>query len=199
VANENVGATEHHMAKHAAVYDKGILLPETHHNLVDQLDEVAKAARIAPYWISSVSMTAINCTAAELEYAAGFRQWKDSNVAGAIYFGSLDSFQDRMNAMCGALIRNFINARMVPVKTICTRIKSKQDIEGTAIFIPNFLVGENQYEWADWDKSGFYDWLYQRNMEGKQTILGSKSMKAVKSMFGDSLYEYVANHFMVMT
>ena len=188
--------TAAHLEKFKKLYEAGILDPEYHAKLVEGIDEVCEVAGVPRYYISHVSMNTQGCSESEIEYVMKFRSWKNSNVAGMVYYGSVASYEDHMLAMVGAFLRNYIDARVITVQSVAERLRKGLDINGTVLFIPNFFVGGNDYEWADWDKMKVYDWLCSRKYEGKQTVIGCKSYKLMNNALGETIAAFISGHFM---
>jgi hypothetical protein len=100
---------------YADPYAAGVLLPQIHSQLVRDMIAIARDAAIQPDWISSPLKNA--CGTAEITWVKRFKFHAHEGHTGLCFIGKnpkVNSIEDRMSAIAGALVRNFIRARMRP-------------------------------------------------------------------------------------
>ncbi|CAA2141450.1 hypothetical protein [Hyphomicrobium sp. ghe19] len=165
-------------------YATGVLQEEHHERLVADLEGFAKDAGILPQWIYTRLPKEIS--GAELEYLKNFRKL-GGQPAGLCYVGEAKSVQieQRMAAITGALVRNFIRARMMTLGTFVDASAGHVAADLSCVLIPNFfLTSIDAGMIAKWQLSAIYDTLVERQMHGKQTILYVKDLDLLGKEYG---------------
>src|SRR4051794_12986275 len=104
----------------AAVFDpyaEGILKEEIHAQLVKHLDNFARDAAIRREWICKPLAKSVS--PAEVEWVKKFPRHAEQGCSGLVLTGPKASrVADRMSAIAGALVRNFIRARVFTLQQI---------------------------------------------------------------------------------
>jgi hypothetical protein len=117
-------------------YETGMLDPNVHHRLVADIERYARAARITPEWIWR-PITDV-CSAEETAWARQFRFHQGEGRSGLIYVGRdpCPQIEDRLAAIAGALIRNFIDARVLTLLHLLDAIHDGEIPEFACLLVP---------------------------------------------------------------
>ena len=110
----------------------------------------------------------------EIEWFKKFNKEKGEH-SGLMFHGSSD-VQTRMMALCGALVRNFIDARLVTLGNLVPMKESKEPtvdpLEPTVLLVPNLHVKTHGGKpLTAWQIQILYDALISRMTLGKQTVV----------------------------
>jgi hypothetical protein len=106
-----------------------------------------------------------------------------------VYLGSgFDPRVDlRMAAIACGCLRNFIDARVLPVSKL-TVGKGEEVPNPTVLLIPNFCDSQAS-NISPWHKSALSDLIVQRQLEGKQTVVYADSMDRAMSIYGEHVVD----------
>jgi hypothetical protein len=131
------------------------------------------------------------CSEQELDWVNNFRAHKADGNSGMLMVG-LDKPHIRCQAICGALLRNFIDARVTTFKTLIDMYENGQDaISADVILIPNLYVAGGLKAIAPWDLQSMYDLLLARSVNSKQTVAYVESLAGISSVFGNPFSEFL--------
>jgi hypothetical protein len=104
--------------------------------------------------------------------------------------------EDRMFALAGAMVRNFVRGRVMTVGTVLDRIASGNTPDASALLIPNFFLSKAQGGGiSSWHIASLYDLLVQRAATGNQTIIYASSLTDLANEYGASFGNLVQAHF----
>lgn len=172
------------MSNKADPYLSGVLKAGIHDRLVADIDNYAIDAGILPSWISlPLSET---CSQAEVKWVRRFNFHKLEGHTGLVLQGTDVDFADRMAAIAGALVRNFIRARVITVSRLMEEIEAGEPPhQYTCLLIPNFYIGKsNGGMLAEWKAARLLDFLLERHMAGKQTVVSVSNLNHLTTEYG---------------
>lgn len=165
-------------------YASGVLKKEHHDRLVADLDNYAADACIRPHWI----WTALpeDVTAVETDYLTKFRHHAANGTrSGLCYAGSDFAMAERMSALAGCLVRNFVRARVMTLGSVLDALSDKSMPALTAILIPNFFLPKAEGgHLASWQVQALYDFMVDRHTRGLQTIVYASDMDRLEKEYG---------------
>ena len=180
-------------------YASGVLRKDVHSRLVADLPNVARDASIVPSWIWKPLAKSVGET--ELDYVVKFRQHRADRTGGLCYVGRKPSaaVDDRMSAIVGALIRNFVRARVMTVEQALD-MSEAGGIPHTCIAIPNFFIEKSLGggKMADWKLGLLMDLLMQRRIAGQQTLLYVSDLDAMATEYGSAFSAFVSKHYIAV-
>lgn len=130
----------------------------------------------------------------EIQFISSYHRLRDRGVRGLLYLGASNGVNDRMQALAGALVRNFVDARVRPTSQAITRIGPIEESPPAAcsvLFLPDLCMGPGDQ--PDWFVREATALLMEREAAGKQTIAYIRSLELVKRVYGDSLFELLAD------
>ena len=170
-------------------YATGLLHKEHHSRLVANLTNFAKDAGIQRHWV----WTPIEsfCSDEEQTYVNTFKRHASYGVGGLCYVGMEGlEVRNRMSAITGKLVRNFIRARMMTLGTVLDTIAQEGSVTATCLLIPNFFIAKDQGgSIATWQVQTLFDMLMQRQADGQQTVIGVTDKGLLGKEYGRPLTE----------
>lgn len=125
----------------------------------------------------------------EVKYISHIKSARDRGVYGILYVGQLPG--KRLDAMVGALVRNFIDARLRTLEDALA-----DDASGTCsvLFVPDFCVSADSA--PHHTKSAVMRLLQRRLAAEQQTIVYAHTVAALAAAYGGAVKEHVSTHFM---
>ena len=145
-------------------YATKVLRKDAHERLVANIEAFARDAGIQPRWI----WTALDETC-NPDIVQWVRRFKFHQAGGQVQgFCMIRSGKDsdpakEMAAIAGALVRNFIRARVIALGAVLDEIAKDGPPEATCLLIPNFFTPKAEGGTiATWQVSALYDLLVRR-------------------------------------
>lgn len=184
------------MSMLADPYSFGVLRPEHHDRLVADLVGFAYDAGIQPQHICTPLPDIV--TEAERNYLRKFRSLRSNGVSGMVLTGKNvnGKVEHRMAAFAGALVRNFIRARVMTLGTVLDHLPRHDMPSVSALLVPNFFSPANDAgSVASWQLSALYDHLLFRHMNGLQTILYASDLDLMAKEYGMTFRRHLDCHF----
>lgn len=177
-------------------YASHLLVPEVHGRLVQDIENVAKAAGIPVkmVWTSAATY----CTEDELDYTRTLPQHAAAGAYGYYYTGTKHAqpVHMRMMALAGACVRNFINAKVMTLQDVLTCIRKDAMPKPTVLFIPNFFISKEQGGTVPaWQVSGLLGLLLNRQAEDLQTYLYVEDMDDMAAQYGEAFRDHLTTYF----
>lgn len=178
------------------VFEIGILNREYHDRLLADLKRFAAKAGIPPDFVwSKLSQY---CTDADMAWVRGMR---DGNDHGLIYEGTEFHVpvEDKMMAIAGACLRNYIDARVMTVQDVLNRLKDDNMPAPTLILVPNFCMSKDDVNSvAPWQAAALLGWLYSRLAKNLKTVLYVGSMPTLEKAYGEAMARHLKAHYTII-
>jgi hypothetical protein len=172
----------------------GILQPETHYRLAVDIPRFAQRARILPKFIYT-SMVSI-CGQDEVAWFKSMNTHVDSGIAGLMFTGLIPHVEDRMQAIAGACIRNFIDARVYTLQEVIEDQKEGSVPDCKVLLIPNFYLNtESGSKIAAWQSTSLLGLLYTRYQRGCQTVIYVENMTSMAKSYGGAFKAHFDEHY----
>jgi len=178
-------------AAHSA-FKHGKLVPGFHDPLVQELERIAAEAGIT---VADVTGELYHLTDFEREYLTGFRRTGKTGKLGLIYIGAHDpSVTLRERSVCGALIRNFIPARLIVREELVSELFDKRrQPDADLVAIPDLSYADAPAS----TRRAIGSWLMGRMARGRQTVIGVPNKAGLNDIFGAEAPAYT-KHFSVL-
>ncbi|MCL4743823.1 MAG: hypothetical protein KJZ83_00260 [Burkholderiaceae bacterium] len=179
-------------------YASGVLDKNVHDRLVADIDNFARDAGVQPHWICSPLPPDV--TKSEIGYLRKFRQHMASHgkVSGLCYTkkSGVDAIDQRMAAIAGCLVRNFIRARVMTLGSVLDTVAGQSMPQLTCLLIPNFFhPASDGGHIAAWQVSALYDLLLSRQIAGQQTIVYAPDLAALGKEYGMPMKNLIDQSF----
>ena len=180
--------------------------------LIDEVQHIQLLSDIAGYtrtagipehfvWTSANDY----CGEDEIEYIGTIKKSlndRDGMNNGMVYVGDVDGapINERMMAIAGVCLRNYINAKVMTVQAVLDAIKqSTMPTNVSVLLIPNFFSARaDGGRIAEWEVANLLGLLYQRQQDGKHTILHVSSMKELGTEYGTSFKKHLQGKFVTI-
>lgn len=184
-----------HIKKFEKWYESGILKPDHHARLVSDIERVAQTAKILPRFIAN-NMSECGCTEAEIDWLRDMKYHRENGHTGMVYLGGCGNVADRMMAVAGACLRNYIDARMFTIQEVVDGLKDHSLPDSRVMLVPNFFLMKTEGgDLPSWQTSSLLGWLYSRYSSGKYTVLYVYSLNELASGYGVSFKDHIKQHY----
>lgn len=176
-------------------YATGVLTPEKHGPLVQDLDKLCERAGIGGVNKKFVwSPVGDALSKSEVEYLRQFHfhTTADAPKYGLVYSSTKNmlysaSIQERMMVMVGCLMRNFVDARIMQLDTVLQYVLKEGLIEAKCLFVPNFFIAAEADGMLPYKKQAIHDMLLYRIANGLQTVLYVDKKEKLAAFYGEGV------------
>ena len=160
---------------------------EKYHRLRLALPDITRQSNVAQVYIENTAVG--NVDREDLTYLKNYRQNISENKGG--YLKISNDCHVKFLYMAGALIRNFIDAR------VCTIDQTLElDSNPTVLFIPDFCtLSKDDRINAPWRLQELSSLIISRFDGKRQTILAVRDKEALLKHYGSSLYDFLLNNY----
>ena len=174
-----------------------LLDKEFHERLLADLPQIVAKAGVPAHAVwSRLSMF---CTPDEVSWV---RALHNPSNSGLIFVGEeFDHLvEDKMVAITGVCLRNYTDARLMPVQEVVKRLKDDTMPMPTVLLIPNFCIGKNKGgDLATWQITTLMGMLIERMGKGLKTILSCDSMATVEKEYGAAFRKHIEAKYSIAT
>lgn len=172
-----------------------LLDKDYHERLIQDLDQVVSTAGVpaSAVWMRLSTV----CNEGERLWVKNLRSDTD---CGLLFVGSKSSMDvaTKMTAITGVCLRNYTDARVMPVQEVVKRIKDHSIPSPTVLLIPNFCMDKaNGGDVPSWEISSLMGLLLDRMGKGLKTLLYATSMGVIQKQYGDSFKALLESKFSV--
>lgn len=168
-------------------WDEGSPLNEVvHKRLIGNAAFYAEQAGIEELWLWQPLEDSVGPN--ELKWVSQYHKLREMRVCGILYLGKYEaetglSVGERMQAMTGALVRNFIDARC---KSLAEALE--QDVDCDCLMIHDFALHDKvAFKIRDAGSRLVMD----RARRGEKTILYGSRMSLIEDEFGEALTSHL--------
>lgn len=182
------------------MFDLNILSREYHDRLLANVGGFARVANIPVHFVWA--KLSDYCTEEDLNWVRRMRAGKDT---GLVYVGYQKqnkktdvpvTIESRMMAITGALLRNYIDARVMPLQSVLNHLQNETMPSPTVLLIPNFFLSSNDGgKIAPWDISSLLGLLYTRMAQDLKTVLYVSDFKELEKQYGTSFKDHLLAHY----
>lgn len=180
-------------------YASGVLVKDVHERIVADIGNVARDASIKPSWIWT--SLGVICDETVIDWVRKFRQHAQNGTSGLCFTGKDPDppIADRMAAIAGALIRNFVRPKVLTLNSLLDAAQDGEIPDMSCVLVPNFFVGKaGAGKLVDWKVQQLYDALTFRHTHGLQTVLYVTEMDALAVEYGLSVKKHIEAHYTVI-
>jgi hypothetical protein len=169
-----------------AVAMKSVLDGEEHERLLQDIQNVAFTARVPVSMLHKSARPYL--TEDELDWLLHIRRHPDDGVAGLCIIGKTEVPVDvKMMAMVSALVRNFIDARIVPVTELLGEVLPNPKV----MVIPNFCTSFDGKPLPSWQIQKLHSMLVDRFVHECPTILYVQNMDKMEQLYGTAVHDFI--------
>jgi hypothetical protein len=171
-----------------------ILDPEHHKRLLLDLPGICQVANVLPMYVHH-SMKDY-CTPAEIDWVVNFRDYQAQGT-GLVLTGTA-SPEERMMAIAGAFLRNFVDARVMSLTTVLDLKDMKALPDPTVMLIPNLFLRSVGKALPAWKVQIVYDILLHRLTSNKPTVVYVEDMVALAAEYGRVFADHLTKHYITV-
>jgi hypothetical protein len=172
------------------VAEKSILDPQKHKSLIADLEGISSVAGVQARFLD-YSMSQF-CGSKEVDWVRNFRENRKNGVPGLVLEG-VSNPDSRCQAIAAAFLRNYIDAKVIPIGTLIDLIKSGKVPMPTVLLIPNFFVEVEGKGIPSWRMQEIYDFLLQRVVHNKPTVLYVQNSENLEKTYGTAVVDLLSN------
>jgi len=176
-------------------------IDKSHHDrLLADLDGYTEKAGISPAHVFAPLKP--TCDDLEIEWLKEFKSaFLHAFVRGFVFHGEFQpSVMDRMQHLCGWLLRNYVNGRVLLMHEVMTCLKEGEMPRATVLLVPDFYVGRREARLIpDWQVGGLHGMLLDRQAKRGITMLGITHMARMEDAYGPAVASYIAKHYQMTT
>lgn len=179
----------------AEAFEQKILDSTYHERLIADLPHLCQIAGIPPQMVWS--RLSDFCTGDDLTWV---RALKKTELLGLAYTGTTNPpVSDKLMAIAGACLRNYIDARVMAVQDVLTYLKNDTMPAPTVLLIPNFCLDKGEGgDIAQWHISSLLGLLYSRHTKNLKTVLYIGSLTSLEKNYGTAFRQHIETHFIVL-
>lgn len=164
-----------------------------HQRLIANLPHIAETANVPQHMIRQTSKPYL--TASETEWLVHFRAYQ-AKGQGLVMTGMQSIAPDmKMMAMAAALIRNFIDARVMPLGQVINLVEDGEMPSPSVLLIPNLYVQTVGKALSDWKVQHVYDLLLQRIVAQKPTVVYVENFDLLSNVYGPLFAQHLQQHY----
>lgn len=172
-----------------------ILDPVHHERLIADMEHVCKTANVLPLYVKQ-SMVGVS-QPAEIEWVRQFRE-HSQNGQGLVLTGSL-SPETRMMSIAGALLRNFVDARVISLTTMLEMRDNGVLPDCRVMLVPNLFLRSAGKALPAWKVHIVYDILLARMTSSKPTVVYVEDMNALAAEYGRVFADHLTQHYITVS
>lgn len=172
---------------------KTALDPVVHSRLIADLQSVCETANVPSQYVEESAVPYVS---------KGVLQWlKDFPVhrkagRGLLLTGVQPIAPEKqMLAICGALLRNFIDARVMLLHRLIDDAKEGHSANPSVLLIPNLHLKTVGKALPDWQVQYVYDLLLSRRVQGKLTCAYVEDLKSLEAIYGAAFSRHLQDNF----
>lgn len=192
------------------IYAEGVLTAEKHDRFLDELEMITRRAGLmgTPEYVWK-KFPADEFGPDEMVYLQKFKTMSMSGLYGMVYLGFDEvATHKRMLQVCGLLVRNQLDARIMSRSEVLSKMRYEQRVSGSAILVPNFcpsmstldknafISKEKSSDYAEYQREAVYDFLLKKMHEGGQVIVSAPSFKAIERAYGSAVADHIDQNFL---
>ena len=183
--------------------EAGIIDEVQHIQLLSDIAGYTRTAGIPEHfvWTSATEY----CGDDEIEYINTIKkslQGRDGDNNGMVYVGDVEGapVNERMMSIAGVCLRNYINAKVMTVQAVLEALKAQTMPSNVSVLlIPNFFSSRaDGGRIAEWEVANLLGLLYQRQQDGKHTVLHVSNLKELGKEYGPSFKKHLQGKFVTI-
>lgn len=168
-------------------FEFGVLHEDVHGRLVQNLTGFARAAGIAEHYI--YTPLADFAGEDEIEWARGYGH---RHGGGLLYTGTFDPpHHVRMAALAGTYVRNFVDARVVP---LVRALKTPRDELPSVLLIPDMHEAK-EGALSKWQVSDLVSLLHELHYSGRELVFHVHSLDHFGQVYGAHLRRFLEHTY----
>lgn len=174
---------------------QGLLDAKEHSRIIADFERVCTIAGIQGHFLYE-SMTTY-CGPIEVDWVKKFWKHKSAGVPGLLLRG-VSRPDTRCQSMAAALVRNFVDARVIPLNTLLEAASNGSiPPSPTVLLIPNLFMSAMGKSVPAWRVQVMYDLLLDRSIKSKPTVAYVEDLDGVVKMYGEPFRDFLSRFTIV--
>jgi hypothetical protein len=169
-----------------------MLQPKAHGRILADFQHVCAMAGVQPHFMYE-SMT-VHCGPVETQWVRKFWQYRAEGVSGMVLHG-IARPDTRCQAMAAALVRNYIDARVIPMNTLIEG--EANGLQPTVLIVPNLYLTALSKHVPAWRVQSLYDLLLERATKGKPSVVYVEALKGLGGSYGEPFRDFLSRFVLV--
>lgn len=173
-----------------------ILDPVKHARMIAEADSICLTANIPKhYFLNVLAADVCGKDSPEVEWVKHYyanRAEARSLLLTGIHKIAPDT---KMMAMAGGMLRNNIDARVIPLHSLLDSHKSGEAPDPTVLLVPNLFVQSGGKGLTSWQSQMVYDLLLSRFTAGKLTVAYVQSLDGLAKEYGILFSQHLKTHY----
>lgn len=177
-------------------FDSKLLSHDYHDRLLADLNRIVRVAGV-PH--SAVWSKLSDFCEEDKDYL-WVKNLRRNEDAGLVYIGKTSiPVEEKMRAITGACLRNYMDARIMSVQDVVKRLKEDTMPTPSLLLLPNFCLDKTDGgDVASWDVAQLLGLLLDRASLGKKTVLYIPSWAVLEKQYGTVFREHFELYFATM-
>lgn len=173
----------------------GLLDAKEHSRIIADFDRVCTTAGIQGHFLYE-SMTK-HCGPTEVNWVKKFWKHKAEGCSGLALVG-VTRPDTRCQSIAAALVRNYVDARVIPVNTLIEHAVNGGAPSPTVLIIPNlFMVATGKNLGPAWRAQALYDLLLERSIKNKPTVVYVENLTSLAATYGQPFKDFLSRFTLV--
>lgn len=152
-----------------------------HGRIIADMERVSLIAGVQERFVKQ-SMSEY-CSPEEIDWVKQFNKYRTEGVPGLVLEG-VHNPDTRCQAIAGAFIRNFIDARVMPLNQVLELQEGGAMPSPTVLLIPNLFMVSVMKNVPVWKVQIVYDLLLQRSVQNKPSVAYVENLGDLKKTYG---------------
>jgi hypothetical protein len=172
-----------------------LLDPQLHERIIADFERVCAIGGIQGHFLSE-SMAKV-CGEDECAWVKKFWAHKKDGHPGLLLQG-IARPDSRCQAMAAALIRNYVDARVIPLNTLIETMQNGGPPKPTVLFVPNLFMTALSKNMPPWRVQMMYDLLLDRSTNNRPSVVYIDDPKSLVKTYGEPFRDFLSR-FQIIT
>lgn len=160
-----------------------------HSRIIADFEQVCATAGIQRHFLYE-SMKEV-CGPIEIDWVTNFNKYHAEGCPGLLLNG-VKRPDTRCQAITAALLRNYIDARVVPINTLIEASSDGGVPTPTVLLIPNLYITAMSNKMPAWRVQVIYELLLQRSTHSKVSVVYVEDLKSIAGVYGEPFRDFLS-------
>jgi hypothetical protein len=161
-----------------------------HGRIIADFENVCATAGVQGRFLKE-SMTEY-CQDVEVDWVRRFHAYRAEGCPGLLLEGVAKP-DTRCQAIAAALVRNYIDARVIPLNTVMDMSSDGGVPSPSVLVIPNLYTVAAAKNMPAWRVGVVYDLLLNRATQGKPSVVYVENLKSLVGVYGAPFHDFLDN------
>jgi hypothetical protein len=134
------------------------------------------------------------CNSEQVDWVRNFETYEAAGIPGLV-INYTEKPETVCQAIAGALLRNFIDARVMSLHSVLDACKEEADLLAPhVLLIPNLYLQAPAATLQPWRIEVLHDLLLDRKLHSRMNVLYVESMEGLKSAYGQPFANHLSDY-----